>query len=148
MLPRAPAEQSRKTNLTDHQRSVMLAALQAKSTEGALPRSAIAEITRRVGVRAATVSRVWRRVQETLVAMGVFESKLRKHQCGRRKHDVSNALAHLSDVPLQFRSTLLSAAAMIDFPTTTFFVGFRMVLFVSSLASQSRPSQVPILLSA
>ncbi|TYZ61677.1 hypothetical protein PybrP1_000693 [[Pythium] brassicae (nom. inval.)] len=116
---------TRSENLTSADRDVVLSALLARSSSGVLHHGAlsVAAATHKISVQ--TVRRVWRRAQKSFERTGMFVSKSRICNTGRKLTSRTSNLERLRGAPAVSRATIRAAAAICNIPPTALFREFR-----------------------
>ncbi|KAF0748156.1 hypothetical protein AaE_007446 [Aphanomyces astaci] len=116
-MPRATT----KHDLPDDERMSLYHDLLVHKVDGRLPHGKATELRLKYGVSKHTVSKIWKRGQETAARTGVASvARRKKGRSGRPpKRSIQDLEAAIKSVPPHLRSTLLSLAKSSSIPPTT-----------------------------
>lgn len=101
-----------KPNLTNCERRRIIDELLERSTEGVLPRGALADVAKRYGRGRSTVSELWRFYSNARLRNDpdISSDSRIKQNSGRKKIDRADAVAKLQAVPIEDRQVIRRAA--------------------------------------
>lgn len=110
---------SQNRNLTDPERRAVYEKLLTHFNDGKLKNGAIAQVAGHFGISTRTVSRIWKRGQDSIAAGSPFAdvSSHRKKNCGRKVIPLN--LEALKEVPLLQRQNIRSLSAALEVPKST-----------------------------
>lgn len=134
-------DNNRTRELHENQRENILHFLLMRYKNNKLNHSAINEAAENFKVHRRTISRLWKRAQQSKKdGDEVFNVKSRKRgRCGPKKKDYSQQLEKIKDLPLNQRRTLRSLSNAVNIPRTTLYRIFKKGEVFKRVSSSIKP---------